>query len=208
MIDQTRVGLRSCTLFVHTSSNTEKMKQNNKTLPDLKLCILFDIIGCLSFSIPFIGEFSDVIWAPLSGLIYYRMFGGKMGVFGGAFSFLEEILPFTDIIPTFTISWFIRSREISKSQVSIMWFYKNFEPRGRKSARSSKNASNSQPDNWNFQLQTPIKIWFYCIPEWYFTINRLDSHTKNVFTNVFEPMITAILGCCGCFTTSLYVYLT
>ncbi|MEP6711275.1 MAG: hypothetical protein ABJA37_02610 [Ferruginibacter sp.] len=88
---------------------------NNKALPSIYLCILFDIIGCASFTIPFVGEFSDVIWAPLSGIIFYKMFGGKMGLFGGMFSFLEEILPFTDIIPTFTISWFIKSRAMAKN---------------------------------------------------------------------------------------------
>ncbi|HRB31054.1 MAG TPA: hypothetical protein PK872_06045 [Ferruginibacter sp.] len=86
----------------------------NKPLPHLAICILLDAIGMLSFSLPFIGEFSDVIWAPLSGLIYFRMFGGKMGLFGGMFSFLEEILPFTDIIPTFTLSWLLRYRQMSK----------------------------------------------------------------------------------------------
>ena len=90
------------------------MTKNNKPLPPLMLCIILDAIGCMSFSIPLLGEFSDVIWAPLSGLIFYRLFGGKMGLFGGAFSFLEEIFPFTDIIPTFTIMWFMRSRAISK----------------------------------------------------------------------------------------------
>lgn len=95
-------------------------KINNKPLPSLALCILFDLLGYASFTIPFIGEFEDVIWAPLSGIIYYRMFGGRMGLFGGAFSFLEELLPFTDIIPTFTISWFIRSREMAKHNQVIM----------------------------------------------------------------------------------------
>lgn len=91
---------------------------NNKPLPSLALCILFDAIGYLSFSIPFVGEFADVIWAPLSAMIFYNMFGGKMGVFGGAFSFLEELLPFTDIIPTFSISWLIRSRALAKQNMS------------------------------------------------------------------------------------------
>ena len=86
----------------------------NKPLPPLMLCIILDLIGCMSFSIPLVGEFSDIVWAPLSGFIFYRLYGGKMGLFGGAFSFLEEILPFTDIIPTFTISWFIRSRAMAK----------------------------------------------------------------------------------------------
>ena len=92
------------------------MTKTNNALPSLALCILFDVIGCMSFSIPLIGEFSDVIWAPLSGFLFYRMFGGKMGLFGGVFSFLEEIMPFTDIIPTFTISWFMRYKAIQKEQ--------------------------------------------------------------------------------------------
>ena len=85
-----------------------------KFLPSIWVCILLDLVGMASFTIPFIGEFSDVIWAPLSGLIYYRMFGGRMGKFGGAFSFLEEILPGLDFIPTFTIGWFMRKRSLDK----------------------------------------------------------------------------------------------
>jgi hypothetical protein len=79
-----------------------------KPLPSLLLCILLDMVGYMSFSIPFIGEFSDVIWAPLSGWIFFKLFGGKLGFFGGTFSFLEELLPFTDSIPTFTLAWFVR----------------------------------------------------------------------------------------------------
>jgi len=84
------------------------MNKTENKQPNLALCIILDMIGYASFSIPFLGEFSDLIWAPLSGLIFYKLFGGKMGLFGGGFSFLEELLPFTDFIPTFTISWAIR----------------------------------------------------------------------------------------------------
>lgn len=87
---------------------------HEKSLPSIWVCILLDLVGMASFTIPLIGDFSDVIWAPLSGLIYYRLFGGRMGKFGGAFSFLEEFLPGTDIIPTFTISWFMRKRALDK----------------------------------------------------------------------------------------------
>lgn len=95
------------------------MNKNSLSLPPLLMCIILDLIGCMSFSIPFVGEFSDIIWAPLSGFLYYRMFGGKMGIFGGAFSFLEEIIPFTDVIPTFTISWIMRSRAIQKQTTML-----------------------------------------------------------------------------------------
>ena len=72
---------------------------------NLILGLLFDLIGMFSFSIPFLGEFSDIIWAPLSGLLMVWMYKGSMGKIGGIFSFLEEIIPFTDFIPSFTFAW-------------------------------------------------------------------------------------------------------
>ena len=85
-----------------------------KQLPDLTLCIIMDLIGCASYLIPFFGEFSDIIWAPLSGFVFYFLFGKKFGILGGTFSFIEELLPGFDFIPTFTIAWFMRKREIEK----------------------------------------------------------------------------------------------
>jgi len=91
------------------------MNTTNKPLPHIALCIILDIIGYASFSLPILGEVSDIIWAPLSGFIFYRLFGGKMGMLGGGFSFIEEILPFTDFIPTFTIAWVMRYFTAKKS---------------------------------------------------------------------------------------------
>ncbi|MBC7440742.1 MAG: hypothetical protein H7250_12270 [Flavobacterium sp.] len=67
--------------------------------------LIFDGIGLLSFTIPLIGEFSDVIWAPLSGFLMIWMYKGLLGKIGGTITFLEEILPFSDFIPTFTLVW-------------------------------------------------------------------------------------------------------
>lgn len=72
---------------------------------DLILGILFDLLGMASFTIPLIGEFEDVIWAPISGLLMAWMYKGKAGKVAGVVSFLEEILPFTDFIPSFTLMW-------------------------------------------------------------------------------------------------------
>jgi hypothetical protein len=72
---------------------------------NLVLGILFDAIGMLSFTIPFIGEFSDVVWAPVSAYLMTRLYKGSIGRIGGIFSFIEEIIPFTDAIPSFTIMW-------------------------------------------------------------------------------------------------------
>lgn len=84
------------------------MTQSSTSNPSLAACIFLDIIGYASFSLPILGEFSDLVWAPVSAILFYKLFGGKMGFFGGGFSFLEELLPFTDFIPTFTIAWAMR----------------------------------------------------------------------------------------------------
>ena len=85
-----------------------------QTLPDITICIIMDLIGCASYVLPFLGEFTDLIWAPLSGMIFYSLFGKRLGVLGGAFSFIEELLPGLDFIPTFTIAWFMRKKEMSE----------------------------------------------------------------------------------------------
>ena len=77
---------------------------NNKKR-NLFLGILFDGIGMLSFTVPFIGEFSDVVWAPIAGYLMTRMYKGTVGKVGGVIAFMEEILPFSDFIPTFTLTW-------------------------------------------------------------------------------------------------------
>ncbi|MEC5167104.1 hypothetical protein RCH18_002854 [Flavobacterium sp. PL11] len=76
----------------------------NKTR-NLFLGLLFDGIGILSFTIPLIGEFSDVIWAPLAGFLMTWMYKGTVGKVGGIITFVEEILPFSDFIPIFTLTW-------------------------------------------------------------------------------------------------------
>ncbi len=84
-----------------------ELLQQKKQLPPLGFCILMDALGCVSFVIPGIGEFADVIWAPLSAYIFFKSFGGKIGTIGAVLNFIEEALPFTDIIPSFTIAHFI-----------------------------------------------------------------------------------------------------
>jgi hypothetical protein len=72
---------------------------------NLILGIVFDLIGMLSFTVPLIGEFSDVVWAPVAGYLMTRMYKGTVGKVSGVIAFLEEIIPFSDFIPTFTLTW-------------------------------------------------------------------------------------------------------
>lgn len=71
----------------------------------LALCILLDFIGYLSYSIPFLGEISDVVWAPIAAFLISKIFKGAIGKIGGIFTFIEEVSPGLDFIPTFTITW-------------------------------------------------------------------------------------------------------
>ena len=87
----------------------------NKQLPPLWLCILLDAVGMLSYFIPSIGEWMDTVWAPISAVIYGIIFGGTKGTI---IAFLEEAIPFTDIIPTFTITYFIRKRNSEDKVIS------------------------------------------------------------------------------------------
>ncbi|WP_396634614.1 hypothetical protein [Maribacter sp. R86514] len=77
----------------------------DKKYKQLFMGLLFDGIGMLSFVIPFVGEFSDIVWAPLAGWLMTRMYKGKVGQAAGAFTFLEEIIPGLDVIPSFTLMW-------------------------------------------------------------------------------------------------------
>ncbi|MBM1106893.1 hypothetical protein JQC67_12145 [Aurantibacter crassamenti] len=80
-------------------------EKDNKTR-NLFLGLLLDAVGMASYFIPGIGAFSDIIWAPISAWIMTRMYKGKAGQTAGAITFLEELMPGLDILPTFTIMWF------------------------------------------------------------------------------------------------------
>lgn len=79
-------------------------KSDKKT--KLLLSLIFDGIGMLTYVVPIFGEPIDVIWAPISGILLMLMYKGTVGKIAGLFGMIEELIPFTDIIPTFTITWF------------------------------------------------------------------------------------------------------
>jgi len=86
---------------------TEEFKVVNRKLKrrNLFLGLLFDAIGMLSFTVPMVGEFSDVIWAPIAAYLMTSMYHGTVGKVGAVVAFLEEVIPFTDVIPSFTLTW-------------------------------------------------------------------------------------------------------
>lgn len=98
--------------------NARNIRMKNK-YTKLLICILLDAIGYLSYAVLGLGETIDVIWAPIAGWLNYKLFQEEAGAAGALFTFVEEALPGTDFIPSFTITWlyaniFKRNKEIKK----------------------------------------------------------------------------------------------
>jgi hypothetical protein len=93
----------------------------------LLLSLLIDAIGSASYLVPVVGEITDLGWAPVQMILLMALYetangatnndgsNGSSAGGGGAdlewlkyVSFVEEILPFTDIVPTATLGWFIQ----------------------------------------------------------------------------------------------------
>jgi len=85
--------------------NTSKYKM-------LTLSIIFDAIGLITFV--------DILWAPISAYLLTKMYKGQTGKIAGTISFIEEIVPGLDIIPTFTITWFYVYVIKSKTEETII----------------------------------------------------------------------------------------
>lgn len=78
---------------------------NNEKYTLLRQGIIYDVVGMASMAIPVVGPFLDLLWAPFAAKKMSDMYKGTEGRIAAVFVFLEEILPFTDIIPTFTLMW-------------------------------------------------------------------------------------------------------
>ena len=96
-----------------TNRNTNENTSNSgdgRQIPALWVCLVFDLIGCLSFLIPVLGEVTDVVWAPLNAFLLLKFFGehaqGRM--IGAIIAMVEELSPGFDFIPTWTLLWLLQ----------------------------------------------------------------------------------------------------
>ncbi len=67
----------------------------------LAISLVCDALGYVSFVFP---PF-DIVWAPLAGYLMTKLYKGRTGKIAGAIVFIEEAMPFLDIVPTFTLMW-------------------------------------------------------------------------------------------------------
>ncbi len=67
--------------------------------------LAYDLVGMATIAIPVIGPFLDLLWAPYAAKKMSEMYPGRKGKIASVLVFIEEILPGTDIIPTFTLMY-------------------------------------------------------------------------------------------------------
>ena len=72
----------------------------------LVACLVIDGLGDSSFLLPGLGEFSDGVYAPLEAFLLGQLFQSNAI---SSIGFLEEALPFTDVLPTATLAWFVEN---------------------------------------------------------------------------------------------------
>ncbi|GMI53590.1 hypothetical protein TeGR_g7158 [Tetraparma gracilis] len=70
----------------------------------LATSLLLDFIGSCSYLIPGAGEAFDVFWAPFQTICIQAMYD-KGNPYIKYVSFAEEIIPFTDALPTASLGW-------------------------------------------------------------------------------------------------------
>lgn len=73
-----------------------------RKLSHLVASLFIDGLGALSYIIPGFAETFDIVMAPSLALAIYAIYQTKSGAI---FGFVEEILPFTDFVPTATTIW-------------------------------------------------------------------------------------------------------
>jgi len=77
-----------------------------KSFAKLLACLGLDLMGNASYFIPAAGEVTDVVFAPASAVALKMMFNSNaIALIGLA----EELGPYTDILPTATIAWFLET---------------------------------------------------------------------------------------------------
>lgn len=71
----------------------------------LLLSLALDTVGASSYLVPVLGELTDLAWAPIFAICVAAMYS-ESSPYAHYVGLIEELLPFTDIIPTATLAWF------------------------------------------------------------------------------------------------------
>lgn len=69
----------------------------------LGAAVFLDVLGMSTYTLPVIGEFGDLAWGPFAAYCGQMLFKKKKW---SLFTLGEEALPFTDAIPSVTMTWY------------------------------------------------------------------------------------------------------
>jgi len=110
--------------------------------------VAIDFVGTLSFVVPGVGEFADVVWAPVSAALVKALFGSTL--FAGL-NLAEELLPGLDFIPTATIAWGSKFRPYAALLLAALADLKKILGQDNKGKKKKKKeaseASSSSPSS-------------------------------------------------------------
>ncbi|KAG6618613.1 uncharacterized protein IUM83_01539 [Phytophthora cinnamomi] len=100
------------------SALSARAKQYVLENPSRKLVasLAIDFLGNATFVVPGVGELADVLWAPVSAKMVDILYK-ESSPHAKYVAFMEEVLPFTDFIPTATLAWMkenLSSTELDK----------------------------------------------------------------------------------------------
>jgi hypothetical protein len=87
--------------------------------------IVIDGVGVSTYVLPGAGEVGDAGWAPVSAVLVQSLYGRS--VLSGI-DFMEEILPFTDAVPTATIGWCLEYTPLGQARW-LRWLGKGSGPK-------------------------------------------------------------------------------
>ncbi|KAF4031373.1 hypothetical protein GN244_ATG16830 [Phytophthora infestans] len=101
-----------------TSALSARAREYVLESPSRKLVasLAIDFLGNATFVVPGLGEVADVLWAPVSARMVDTLYKESSPRVKYV-AFLEELLPFTDFIPTATLAWMkenLSSAELDK----------------------------------------------------------------------------------------------
>lgn len=96
-------------LLYETGPRPSPVALSETILPDdmigqLIVSLLIDFIGSSSYLLPGVGESFDLGWAPMQTVLLMAMYDKQMPSLK-YISFIEEIMPFTDVLPSGTLGW-------------------------------------------------------------------------------------------------------
>jgi len=70
----------------------------------LAVSLVIDALGSATYLLPIVGEVADIAWAPIQTILIMAMYDTVAPNLKYV-SFIEEILPLTDVVPSATIGW-------------------------------------------------------------------------------------------------------